>query len=284
MIRTRTQAISFAAIVALAALALPEASWAQAVANQIPQPPANPPAPHGPMLYYGLFNWALLALIVAWILREAWRDRSAFPLAFLAGGALCAFTEPVFDGNIHVLFVYPPGVHFSWMFYNVPYPWYELPGNCFLAGPVYWMYKQFRNGIGAKGLWAYFVIGWIIDGIQELPGTIMGAYVYYGPQPFVFGNWPVWIGMMAGLGYALSGYTAYAMQKVMSGAALWIGYALLMSSVIYGCEVATWPMWIALNGGASLPTAHLAAVAALVLTLVAYYAMIQIYQRGRAEA
>jgi hypothetical protein len=261
----------------------PTVSWAQ-ILNQIPQPPTSPPPPHGPILIYALFNWALVLLVFVLLVREAFRTRSFFPIAFLIGGSLAAFTEPVFDGNIHVLFVYPPGTHPSWHFYNVPYPWYELIGNSCLAGPVYWMYHKFRTGVSTPALWGYFFLSWAIDGIQELPGTVMGAYVYYGPQPFVVANWPVWVGMLAAIGYPLTGYAAYAMQKVLTGARLSLAYIVVMPAVIYGCEVVAWPMWISLNGGKSLAITHLAAIVSLAFTATAYYVLILVYGQTQTAA
>lgn len=108
-------------LVAAAALAVavPAAAWAQADVNQIPQPPAMP-TPHGPILVYAVFNWLLTLLVVVLLVRESLRTRSAFPLAFLVGGALAGFVEPIFDGNIHVWFAHPPGDTPGWRFYNVP--------------------------------------------------------------------------------------------------------------------------------------------------------------------
>jgi hypothetical protein len=269
-------------LAAAIALAYPAAAQAASL-GQIPLPPSNPPPPHGPILAYALFNWALTTIVLVLLLREAWRTRSAFPLAFIAGGALAAFVEPVFDGNIHVLFVYPPGTHPSWHFYNVPYPWYEIPGNSCLAGPVYWMYHKYRVGISAKAMWAYFFLWWGFDALQELPGTLMGAYVYFGPHPFIVANWPIWIGMLAGLGFPLAGYAAYAMRDVMSGASLWLAQAILMPVVIYGCEVIAWPMWDALNGGYSVAATSVAALVSLLFTATAYHVLVRVYG-GRQAA
>ena len=233
--------------------------------------------PHGPILLYALFNWFVLAVIAGLLVREAWRTRSAFPLAFLAGGALAGIVEPVFDGNIHVLFVHPPGNPPSWHFYNVPYPWYVIPGNALLAGPVYWMYHKFRTGVSAPALWVYFFVWWAFDAFQEMPGTTMGAYVYYGPQPFVVSNWPTWIGMLASLGFPLAGYAAFAMRDVLSGAQLWWAQVVAMPVVIYGCEVIAWPMWDTLNGGQNLFVTHIAALLSLAFTATAYHVLILIY-------
>ncbi len=250
------------------------------ILSQIPQAPVAPPAPHGPMLYYAIFNWALDILCCALVLRQAWRTRSAFPLAFIVGAMLAAWVEPVFDGNIHVLFVYPPGIEPSWHIYNVPYPWYEFAGNATLAGPIYWIYHRLRKGASNRELWLYFFLAWAADGIQELPGTLMGAYVYYGPHPFIVGNWPVWVGMFASLGYVLTAYAAYVMQQAMSGFRLWVAQVVCMPVVLYGCEVIGWPMWDTLNGGQTVAFARWAAILSLVFTVTAYYALTQIYQKG----
>jgi hypothetical protein len=263
-------------------LALPLAAWAQAPLNQIPQPPSDLPPPHGPLFAYAIFNWLFVAAVVAYLLWAAWRTRSVFPLAFLAGGALAGIVEPVFDGNIHVWFNHPPGDPASWHVYNVPYPWYVIPGNATLAGPTYFIYERLRRGAGARELWSYFFICWAYDGFLELPGTVMGAYVYFGPHPFTIANWPIWIGALAGLGLPLAAYTAYVMRDLMSGVSLWLGFAILMPVVIYGCEVISWPMWDMLNAGQSVPVTRIAALVSLALMGIAYHVLVLAYGRARA--
>jgi hypothetical protein len=249
--------------------------------NQIPQPPIAPMAPHGPMLYYAIFNWALDILCCVLVLREAYRTKSAFPLAFIFGGMLAAWVEPVFDGNIHVQFVYPAGVEPSWHIYNVPYPWYEFAGNATLAGPIYWIYHRMRKGASSGELWLYFVLAWAADALQELPGTIMGAYVYFGPQPFVVAHWPFWIGMLAPIGYALAAYAGYAMSFALSGVRLFLAQVIIMPVAIYGAEVIAWPMWDTLNAGQTVTVTSWAAILSLIFTVVAYSALIAVYLKRR---
>jgi hypothetical protein len=265
------------ALVAASAFALAS----QAQVSQIPQPPAMP-TPHGPVVAFAVFNWLLTVLVVGLLVRESWRTRSLLPLAFLAGGALAGFVEPIFDGNIHVWFAQPPGDTPGWHFYNVPYPWYVIPGNAVLGGPVYWMYYNFQRGITAGRLWIYFLVWWLADVFQEIPGTTMGAYAYYGPHPFVVSGYPVWIGMLAGLGLPLAGYVIYALRDILQGARLWVNVVILMPVVIYGSEVIAWPMWDALNGGKSLLFTHVAALVSLAFTLSAYSCLVLAYGKARA--
>jgi hypothetical protein len=257
-------------------------SWAGTPLSQVPLPPTELPPPHGPLFAYAIFNWLFVAAVFAYLIWAAWRTRSVFPLAFLAGGALAGIVEPVFDGNIHVWFNHPPGDPPSWHFYNVPYPWYVIPGNATLAGPTYFIFERLRRGIGGGELWAYFFICWAYDGFLELPGTIMGAYIYYGPEPFRIANWPIWIGALAGLGLPLASYTAYVMFDVMRGLTLWVYFALLMPVVIYGCEVISWPMWDFLNGGRTVAETSIAAVVSVGFMAISYHVLVLAYGRNRA--
>jgi hypothetical protein len=249
--------------------------------NQIPQPPVGQLIPHGPLGLYAVINGLLMTLVVVLLAREAWRTRSLFPLAFLFAGALAGLVEPIFDGNIHVWFAQPSETA-SYHFYNVPYPWYEMPGNSILGGPMYLMYTRFQNGITARGLWGYFFVWWLFDTVWEIPGTTMQAYAYYGPHPFLISGFPLWVGMLAALGLPLAGYTAYVLRDVLAGARLWIMVVILLPVVVYGSEVIAWPMWITLNGGKTVGVARLAALISLVFTLCAYHFLTLTYAKGTA--
>ena len=257
------------------------ASWAQTSVNQIPQPPVGMLVPHGPLSSYAVLNGLLTALVIVLLAREAWRNRSAFPLAFLVAGALAGLVEPIFDGNIHVWFAQPSDSA-TYHFYNVPYPWYEMPGNSVLGGPIYWMYLKFQRGITTRGLWGYFLLWWLADTLWEIPGTTMEAYAYYGPQPFLISGFPLWVGMLAGLGIPLAGYAAHALRDVLVGARLWLMVVILIPVVVYGSEVIAWPMWITLNGGQGLVVTHLAALVSLAFTASAYYFLTLRYAKAQA--
>jgi hypothetical protein len=257
------------------------ASWAQTSLDQIPQPPVGRLVPHGPLSAYAIINGLMTAAVVILLVRDAWRTRSAFPLAFLVAGALAGLVEPIYDGNIHVWFAQPSETA-AYRFYNVPYPWYEMPGNSVLGGPIYWMYLQFQRGITARGLWGYFVLWSLFDTVWEIPGTTMEAYAYYGPQPFLLSGFPLWVGMLAGLGLPLAGYTAHALRGVLAGARLWLMVVILVPVVIYGSEVIAWPMWITLNGGQGLVVTRLAALVSLAFTISAYYFLTLTYAKSRA--
>jgi hypothetical protein len=256
-------------------------AWAAPVMNQIPQPPAEPLIPHAGVFWFGMFNLTLMTLAIIAMFVVAWRTRSVFPLFFLAGAALGGFVQPIFDGNIHVRFAEPEQPA-NWFFYNVGYPWFIVPGNALLAGPVYLMYHKFKTGITTKGLWIAFFGWWLFNTCWEIPGTTVQSYGYYGPHPFVFSGYPLWIGMMAGIGINLAGYVAYALSKAMDGIQLWVTTALLIPVAIYGSEVITWPMWITLNGGQPVSVTTWMAALSGIICVIAFHGLTRVYAKGRA--
>jgi hypothetical protein len=268
-------------LASVAGTALLLAREVQAHVDQIPKPPVDELIPHGPVVLFGLFNLTLLVLAFGYLAWATWRTRSVLPLAFLAGGCLGGFVEPIFDGNIHVMFA-QQGQQPNWYFYNVGYPWFEVPGNGLMGAPIYWLYQKFRRGISTGGLWRCFVGFYLFDVLWEIPGTAIGSYLYYGPHPFVFFGFPVWIGMLCGLGLPAAGYVAYVLSGALSGARLWVMIAILVPVTIYGSEVIAWPMWITLNGAASVSLTRMMALLSLAFTLSAFYCMTQVYAKSNA--
>lgn len=277
-----SQAKALALGAAIATAAHCAAAWAQPVISQIPQPPVEKLVPHAGVIWYGLFNLTLMLVAFIAMVVVAWRTRSVFPLFFVAGAALGGFVEPIYDGNIHVYFAEPRQPP-NWYFYNVGYPWFVVPGNALLAGPVYWMYHKFQTGISTRGLWFAFFGWWLFNTCWEIPGTTFASYGYYGPHPFVFSGYPLWIGMMAGIGINLAGYIVYAMRNAMSGIQLWVATALLIPVAIYGSEVIAWPMWITLNGGSTVAVTRWMAVLSAAISIIAFHALTRVYARTRAR-
>lgn len=270
---------TLAAGVAATGVLVPAAVWAQAVIDQIPKPSGTlTPSPN--VIWFGLFNLALMATAFVAMFYMAWRTKSVVPLFFLLGGAIGGLVEPVFDGNIHVVFAtqdQPP----NWYFYNVGYPWFVIPGNAMMGAPIYFLYRQFQKGFSRKGLWIAFFGFWMFNNCWEVPGTTLGSYEYFGPHPFKFNGYPLWIGMMAGLGLPFAAFVSYGIANVMEGPARWLTTAALIPVAIYGSEVITWPMWLSLNGGGTVEISRWMAALSLVFVLIAYNTMVEVYLKGR---
>lgn len=255
--------------------------WAQTSASQIPQPPAAMLIPLGSAVYYAYFNWLLAALVFVFLAREALRTRSAFPLAFTIAAAIGGLVEPIYDGNMHVLFPHIDSPAFE--FYNIAYPWYEMIGESIMAGPIYWMYLRFKRGIATRGLWGYFLIWWLYQILMEVPGNLTNSYIYYGPHPFRIFGFPVWLGLCLAFGIPLAGYVAHKLSEVLTGARLCLMVVVMIPVALFGSQLIGWPMWVTLNGGRGLETNQLAALVSLAFALSGYYCLTLIYCKERAQ-
>jgi hypothetical protein len=236
--------------------------------NQIPQPPVEMLVPTAG------------AIVFVYIVREAWRTRSAFPLAFMVAGAIGVFVEPVYDSNMHVWFAQPDSPLFT--SYNISYPWYALIGESIMAGPIYWMYRQFQRGVTTRALWGYFIFWWLYQMLLEIPGNLTNSYIYYGPHPFQFFGFPLWLGLCLAFGLPLAGYVAYKLREILTGAQLWVMAVILIPVTLFGSQLIGWPMWVTLNGAAGSTQTYLAALASLVFSVCGYYCLTLMYAKERA--
>jgi len=284
MVGTRTKLNSMLVVGALAAASffLPVASWAQTSVNQIPQPPVAMLVPHPSALYYAYFNWLLAALVFAFIAREAWRTRSAFPFAFTIAGAMGVFVEPIYDSNMHVWFSHIDSPLFK--SYNIAYPWYALIGESMMAGPIYWMYRQFQKSVSTRGLWGYFLLWWLFQMLLEIPGDLTNSYIYYGPHPFRILGFPAWLGLCLGFGIPLAGYVAYKLREILTGTRLFLMAVVLIPVTLFGSQLIGWPMWVTLNAARGPMATQLAALLSLAFSLGGYYCLTLFNANERARA
>jgi len=68
----------------------------------------------------------------------------------------------------------------------------------------------------------------MFNACREVPGTSIGSYAYFGPHPFKFGGYPLWIGMMAGHGLPLARFMAYCVANPVKGLSLLVTMAALI--------------------------------------------------------
>lgn len=253
---------------------------AQADINQIPQPPA-PLIPFESAIYYFYFNCLLTSISFGFLAWEAWRTRSAFPLAFFVAGAISVFVEPIYDGNTHVWFAQPQSpMNTS---YNIAYPWYAMFGMTTMGGGIYWMCREFERGVSTRALWGYFVLWGMYQVILEVPGNLTNSYIYYGPHPFRFLGFPMWLALCLSVGFPMTGYFVHRLRQVMTGFGLWLMTVAMIPIVLFGSFLVTWPMWVSLNGGRGPVEMKLAALLCLGLSIAAYHCLVLFYAKEREQ-
>lgn len=222
--------------------------------------------------YYAIIlaiNLVVLAGVLLWTGRDSLRTKSAIPLLILAGAAVAALQEALYDANVLVAWAeYGHTPLYSafdraipiWMI--ICYPWY-------IGGSGYFMYKSLKAGMSRETLWKLYFFGWFANMFLEIPALQLGnIYTYYGDQPLVILGFPLWMAFTNTLMPILAGAFVYAFEEHLRG---WRSLAVvaMIPMATASAEIATgWPIWTALNAGQGLGLTYIAAFVVLGLSLL----------------
>lgn len=181
---------------------------------------------------------AILAVVVAGFALAALRDwrRTGHPtfLVMLAGGAVCSFNESLVDVLGHCYF--PADGVIVHKAFGFPVPlWVVLAYIVFFGGLSYLMAKALAGGVTRRSMWTGMAVFWVLNVILEIPMLRSGLYVYYGPQVFTVGGFPVvWL-VINGLGSLLGAVVAVRLAWFFTGVR-----QLLLVLVPFATYMASW--------------------------------------------
>lgn len=219
--------------------------------------------------------WAAATAIVLlpWVVRVWMKDNDPIPLCMFLGGIICCTIEPMLDNLGHLWWPTDlPGPAFVGYNLNVPYLIaFSYPG--FLGMVSYWAYTKMRGGLTQKAFFQIFGILCFADLILEMPGTALGAFVYYGDQPYKILGYPLawtWINAFAMFS---AGYMLWAVAPYLKGIkkAFIIVIPVMGGTAGYGAS--GWLFWLALNWEMPMYLAYLLTLLSLGFTLVVVYFM-----------
>lgn len=219
--------------------------------------------------------WAAATAIVLlpWVVRVWLKDKDVIPLCMFLGGIICCTIEPMLDNLGHLWWPTDlPGPAFVGYSLNVPYLIaFSYPG--FLGMVSYWAYTRMRDGLDQKAFFNLFFILCFADLILEMPGTALGAFVYYGDQPYKILGYPLawtWINAFAMFS---AGFMLWAVEPYLKGAkrAFIIVIPVMGGTAGYGAS--GWLFWLALNWEMPMVMAYLLTLFSLGFTLVIVYFM-----------
>jgi hypothetical protein len=225
-------------------------------------------------------------LVVALTVRAMVRNRDFVMPVLLLGGIIGMFVEPILD--------YLGGVWWpttgSWEAFNllgvnIPvlvvlvYPW-------LVGGQAYWAYRSFERGITERGLWKLVGVFAVNDIVLETIGIkVLGAYSYFGTQPFDFWGLPLWYVPCNAIGPVVEGALTYVLRRRLTGVRLLAAAPLLPMGYLGTYAAIGFPVWISLNSGWSAAVATLAGLATFVLGYLLVILVAEMTGTGRtAEA
>ncbi|MDB5968397.1 MAG: hypothetical protein JWQ90_847 [Hydrocarboniphaga sp.] len=128
----------------------------------------------------------LMFVLASWfVVAETRRRGDWVPVFAFLGGGLAVGYEPL--GDILVSVLYPVHGQIGWidlfgrqvpLFIGVLYFWY-------MSVPALYFLKKVEQGLNRATLWKLYAFTLAIAIGIEIFGVNLGAWVYYGPQPFV---------------------------------------------------------------------------------------------------
>lgn len=193
---------------------------------------------------------------------------------FIVGGTLAMFVEPLIDslggvwwpthGDWEAFTVV--GIHLPW-FVPIVFPW-------LLGGQAYLAYRAFERGCNRRTLWSLVGLFALTDFLLENVGLQLGAFTYYGSQPLVMFDLPLWFVPCNALGPVLAGALMHVLvrTKALPGARILLAAGVFPMSFLGVYAMCAFPMWISLNSGWGTGAATLCAFATFTLA----YLLVQI--------
>jgi hypothetical protein len=201
-------------------------------------------------------------LLAGWGLSGRRREHWAFPLV-LAGGAVAAMCEPVFD-NL-VLFWYPPHQQLSaFHAFGRTVPICVVIGYAWFCGGLpYLAYTMIKRRVTARRLWSLAAAVFVIDFIAIGLTSWLKIAGFYGGQPFNVAGYPLWWGAVDTSNVLLGGALLYYLIPRLTG--IRRAYLLLVPVWITGATAVAvaGPVAIALNSRWSMAGKYAAALITL---------------------
>jgi hypothetical protein len=205
-------------------------------------------------------------VVVVLTVRAVLRKRDFVMPVLLLAGILGMFIEPILD---YMGGVWWP-VEGSWEAFNlvgvnIPvlvtlvYPW-------LLGGQAYWTYRSFERGMTERRLWKLVGIFAVNDIVLETIGIkVLGAYAYFGVQPFNFWGLPLWYVPCNAIGPVVAGALTYVLRRRLTGIRLLAATPLLTMGYLGTYAAIGFPVWISLNSGWTILPATLAGLVTFLL-------------------
>lgn len=233
--------------------------------------------------FFTIWGGGIALAILPWCILQGVRRTNWLPTLMWFGGALAIVPEPLID---HVCYLWwpedlPGPVVTGW---DVEVPLFIPFAYAFFVGlDGYFGYVFMKRGISARGIWATFAVFVAADLTLEYPGVGLGAYEYYGPQPFELGGLPLWVTWINATGMLLGSFLLWLAVPYLKG---W-GYAFVLTIPMLGYITSwftlAWPNYMALEWDPPLAARLGLSLLSLALCLAIVKAIASVVSTGRPE-
>jgi hypothetical protein len=230
--------------------------------------------PIRPALYpaYTIFtvlSAAVLAVFAGYAVRRWFTDRDGVPAMFLVGGAVASLFEPLLDVNGGVWYPETGGIAYLTLL-GVRLPLFVLTSYIWIiGGQAYLCWRAFDQRWPLPRMLKLIAFVAVTDVVTEFIGVGMGAYGYYGNQPFQVLGFPLWYPAVNTVAPPFGGAAYHLLRPYLRGPRSVLGPLMVVIGISGGYSVCGWPLWTGLQAEASLPVMYLLCIPVAVLTFVA---------------
>ncbi|MBA3741825.1 hypothetical protein [Sporichthya sp.] len=221
---------------------------------------------------YTIFT-VLSALVLVGCMGYAARQwltaRDGVPALFLAGGGICSLFEPLLDVNGGVWYPATGGVAYLSLL-DVRLPVFVLTSYIWIiGGQAYLFWRALDQRWPANRMWP--LIGFVVvtDVVTEFIGVGLGAYGYYGNQPFEVLGFPLWYPFVNMVGPLLGALVFLVLRDWLRGPRAVLGVLCVTIGMTAGYSVVGWPLWTGLQENAPLWVMYLLCAPTLLLAYLA---------------
>ena len=198
-----------------------------------------------------------MIIATIYVLWCAYKHKSLIPIWVYLGGGIAYIAEPLV--NVLGLVWYPKiGIDAVFESLGRPVPVFGFLAYAWFQGALaVFVYDRLVRGTTVRGMWIIFGSFVTAMLLLEIPGLNLGAYTYYGNQPFVLMKYPVWWAVVNSAAPVVAGTLVYRMRDYVKPALSPIFiYAACFSNagVMFACAC---PLFFVLNSPASLLVTHL---------------------------
>jgi hypothetical protein len=194
--------------------------------------------------------------------------RDGVPAVFLAGGAICSLFEPLLDVNGGVWYPADGGIAYLTLL-GVRLPVFVLTSYIWIiGGQAYLCWRALDARWPAARMWR--LVGFIVatDVVTEFIGVGLGAYGYYGNQPFQVLGFPLWYPLVNTVAPLVGGAAFHLLRDYLRGPRALLGLLMVVIGISASYSICGWPLWTGLRQDAPLWVMYLLVVPTLGLTFV----------------
>ncbi len=167
-----------------------------------PQPPAPPydlPLNTTMQTIATIVLWGGTAVLFAFAVRMAKRERSIFPIVLVVAVAVGSLIEPLYDISYHLYWLDAGQQWTLFTSFGLPQPVWVMPAYIMVFGmPALLMYRSFARGVTLQRVFKLAALTSLTTAIFEITAINLGLYVYYGESPWRVFNYPLFISFMEG--------------------------------------------------------------------------------------